>query len=69
VADPNLENSAVANIESDLIETLKPPANVSNPIPPHTIQNHTKEIIAEFRLFIHGYRSERFKIGNIEAEI
>jgi hypothetical protein len=62
VADPNLKNSAVTNIESDLIETLNPLANIFHPIPPQTLQSHTKEIIAEFRSLIHGHRSERFQI-------
>jgi len=59
VADPDSPNSAVKNIESDLIETLNPRANISRPVPPVTLQKHTKEIIAEFRSLIHRHRNDR----------
>ena len=44
VTDPQLKNSQVQNIESDLIETLSPSANMSRPVPPVTLQEHTKTI-------------------------
>ncbi|MBM3792233.1 MAG: hypothetical protein FJW35_18045 [Acidobacteria bacterium] len=56
VADPNLPKSAVQNIESDLIEILNPAANVLRPVPPVSLQKHTKEIIAALRAQIHTYR-------------
>ena len=62
VADPELSNSAVQNIESDLIETFSPRANISRPVPPVTLQEHTKEIIGEFRTLIHENRSGKFKL-------
>lgn len=62
VADPELSNSAVENIESDLIETLNPAANVSHPVPPVSLQQHTKQIIAEFRSLVHRYRSDRYRL-------
>lgn len=62
VADPHLANSQVQNIESDLIETLSPSANMSRPVPPVIIQEHTKTIIGEFRALIHTHRPERFLI-------
>ncbi|OGX46680.1 MAG: hypothetical protein A2216_02950 [Omnitrophica WOR_2 bacterium RIFOXYA2_FULL_45_12] len=60
VTDPQLANSQVQNIESDLIETLSPSANMSRPVPPVTLQEHTKTIIGEFRKLIHAHRLERF---------
>ena len=65
VADPGLENAAVNNIESDLIETLNPMGNISRPVPPVTLQEHTKVIIAEFRSLIHENRSQRFALPNL----
>lgn len=56
VADPHLANSQVQNIESDLIETLNPYANMLRPVPPVTLQQHTKTIIGEFRELIHRSR-------------
>jgi len=64
VADPDLENSAVQNVESDLIETLNPRANVSRPVPPVALQKHTKEIIGAFRSLIHAHRNDRFVVAN-----
>ena len=58
VADPDLSNAAVQDIESDLIETLDPQANISHPVPRTILQKHTKEIIGEFRSLIHGHRSD-----------
>ena len=58
VADPHLANSQVQNIESDLIETLGPSANMSRPVPPASLQEHTKTIIGEFRDLIHEHRSD-----------
>ena len=64
VSDPELGNAEVQNIESDLIETLSPRANVSRPVPPLTLQQHTKVVIAEFRALIHAQRQERFFVKN-----
>jgi len=67
VADPDhLEDAAVKNIESDLIETLNPRANISRPVPPVSLQKHTKEIIAEFRSLIHAHRDERFEVPTLK---
>jgi hypothetical protein len=69
VADPdNLESAAVNNIESDLIETLNPYANLSHPVPTKTSQEHTKRIIAEFRSVIHAHRNDGFVIADVEAD-
>jgi hypothetical protein len=68
VADPDLLDSNVIDIESDLIETLNPEANVSRPVPPVNLQEHTKEIIAEFRSRIHEERSKRFQIADLQAD-
>lgn len=62
VADPHLDNSQVQNIESDLIETLSPSANMSRPVPPVILQEHTKTIIGELRALIHAHRPEHFFI-------
>jgi len=59
---PELPEAAVRNIESDLIETFNPAANISRPVPPVSLQQHTKEIIAEFRSQIHGHRGERYRL-------
>jgi len=67
VADPDLENSAVQNVESDLIETFNPRANASRPVPPVTLQGHTKKIIAEFRSLIYAHRKERLSVADVEA--
>jgi len=68
VADPNLENAAVQNIESDLIETFNPGANISHPVPPLSLQRHTKKIIAEFRSLIHANRNIRFAIAGLQVD-
>jgi hypothetical protein len=68
VADPDLRNSDVRDIESDLIETLNPRANVSRPVPPVTLQEHTKEVIAEFRSLIHAHRNDRFVVADVEID-
>jgi hypothetical protein len=68
VAVPDLSNPDIQNIESDLIETFNPRANMSRPVPPVALQGRTKEIIAEFRSFIHAHRNERSEISNIDAE-
>jgi hypothetical protein len=62
VADPDLEDSAVQDIESDLIETLNPRANILHPVPSVILQKHTKEIIGEFRYLIHDHRRDRYTI-------
>jgi hypothetical protein len=62
VAVPGLSNPDVRNIESDLIETFNPLANVSRPVPPVTLQERTKEIIGEFRSLIHGHRDTMYAI-------
>jgi hypothetical protein len=68
VADPDLENSAVQDIESDLIETLNPRANVLRPVPPVTLQAHTKEIIGELRSLIHAHRDEWFSVPDLQSD-
>ena len=62
VADPELSNSTVQNIESDLIETFSPKANILRPVPPSVLQTHTKKIIGEFRKIIHRNRDGRFEL-------
>ena len=62
VSDAELRNPDVQNIESDLIETLSPWANVSRPVPPVSLQEHTKLVIAQIRRLIHAHRSERFVV-------
>jgi hypothetical protein len=62
-ADPALPNSQVQNIESDLIETLNPRANLSRPVPPVSLQAHTKEVIGQFRELIHEHREDRFLLA------
>lgn len=61
VADPDLDNSQVQNIESDLIETLNPSANMLRPVPPVTLRECTKAIIGEFRELIHKGRKHFFR--------
>lgn len=56
VADGNLSNDQVGEVESDLIETLNPVANVMRPIPPKHLQEHTEGIIADLRDQIHRSR-------------
>jgi hypothetical protein len=68
VADPDLENSAVQTIESDLIETLNPRANISHPVPRVILQKHTKEIIAGFRSLIHEHRCDRYAIPVLQVD-
>jgi hypothetical protein len=69
VADPDLPKSAVTNVESDLIETLNPRANILRPVPPPvTLQGHTKEIVAELRSLIHAHRTERFEVADVKAD-
>jgi len=63
VADSALSNRAVANIESDLIETLNPSANVSRPVPPVSLQEHTHEVIRHFRREIHADRGRKYKLA------
>jgi hypothetical protein len=67
-ADPELPNAAVRNIESDLIETLNPRANLSRPVPPESLRTHTKDVIAEFRALIHAHRADRFTIPDLGAD-
>lgn len=62
VADPNLENASVLNVESDLIETLNPTANIQRPVPPERIQSHTVKVIEQFRKQIHENRTRRYEI-------
>jgi hypothetical protein len=62
VTDSDLSNAAVANIESDLIETLNPSANVKRPIPPVSLQRHTREVIGHFRRAIHGERGRSYRL-------
>jgi hypothetical protein len=68
VGVPGLPNPDVQNIESDLIETFNPRANVSRPVPPVTLQERTKEIIGEFRSLIHGHRDERIAVADLEPD-
>lgn len=63
VTDPELSNIAVSNIESDLIETLNPTANVNRPIPPVSLQTHTQEIIGHFRRAIHKTRGQKYLVA------
>lgn len=62
VADPDLSNSQVGTIESDLIETLNPTANRNRPVPPIALQAHTHKIIGCLRQAIHGARETRYYI-------
>jgi hypothetical protein len=62
VGDSELSNAAVPNIESDLIETLNPTGNVSRPIPPVSLQTHTREIIGHFRQAIHEARERKYRV-------
>jgi hypothetical protein len=66
VAVPGLSNPDVRDIESDLIETLNPRANASRPIPPVALQDHTKEIIGEFRRLIHAHRDTGYTIADLD---
>ena len=59
VADPELSNADVQNIESDLIETLNPRVNVCHPVPPKSLQEHTRSIVGAFREVIHHEREDR----------
>ena len=68
VANRDLENAEVQDIESDLIETLNPRANISHPVPGVILQKHTKEIIAAFRSLIHEHRSQRYTIPVIRVD-
>ncbi len=56
VSCQELSNEEVREVESDLIETLNPRANVSRPVPPTSLQKHTKRIVAQFRAVIHENR-------------
>ena len=67
-ADPDLQNAEVQDIESDLIETLNPRANVSHPVPPVNLQKHTQKIIGEFRSLIHKNRSDRFAVPDLQVD-
>jgi hypothetical protein len=58
-ADPAQDDSKVRDVESDLIELLSPSGNLNRPVPPHKLQDHTKEIVAEFRRLIHTNRKKR----------
>lgn len=57
VCDPApLSNADVATIESDLIETLNPDANLQHRVPPVFLQDHTRDIVASFRSAVHSHR-------------
>jgi hypothetical protein len=61
--DPLLSNDEVRTIESDLIETLNPMANMQRPIPPESLQQHTHDIVAAFRTAIHAARQDHYSIS------
>jgi hypothetical protein len=56
VATPDLKNSAVHDLESDLIEALNPKANLSRPTPPHQLQRSTGVVFSQLRQRIHASR-------------
>ncbi len=60
VAVEDLGESQVRNIESDLIETLNPVANIVRPSPPAELQELTVEVIKHFRRQIHSRRTRPF---------
>jgi len=53
---PNLNNQEVNRIESDLIETLNPIANVQRPAPVSDLQDYTVKVIRSFKQNIHANR-------------
>jgi len=65
VADPELSNRDVQNIESDLIELLNPSANFKRPVPPTSLQQHTHMVVGHFRRLIHSERERRYHIGHL----
>lgn len=62
VSAPEITDAEVREIESDLIKTLNPSANVSRSVPPSRLQARTKEVLACLRETIHEHRSDRFKV-------
>ncbi len=62
VSAPDITDAEVREIESDLVETLNPSANLSRPVPPSHLQTRTKEVLACLRETIHENRSDKFQV-------
>lgn len=60
VAAPKLNKIQLNTVESDLIETLNPSANIDRPTPLSDQQSVTLEVINELRHEIHNERLHRF---------
>jgi hypothetical protein len=60
VSAPNIHNDEVREIESDLIESLNPRANIMRPAPPTTegMQANTKDVFYALRTQIHQSRPQ-----------
>jgi hypothetical protein len=58
----DITDAEVREVESDLIETLNPTANLSRPVPPSRLQARTKEVLACIRETIHEHRSDGFQV-------
>jgi hypothetical protein len=56
VATPDLDNQNVGGVESDLIETLNPAANISRPTPQAQIKESTWVVLGALRHQIHVSR-------------
>jgi hypothetical protein len=69
VSDPTFPNDLVLQVESDLIETMAPRANLSRPVPPAGPQKHTPEVVAHFRKQIHEARNERFRLRDYFQDV
>lgn len=59
---PDINNVDVEKIESDLIETLNPIANIKRPSPHSDLQDKTTEIIRRFKSLIHSNRKESYNV-------
>jgi hypothetical protein len=59
VPAPKLSDSEILMVEADLIEALRPSANLSRPTPVRLVQSHATIIFARLREIIHNNRPEK----------
>jgi hypothetical protein len=62
VSYPEVSNRDVHDIESDLIELLNPSGNLERPVPPPTVQQRTRAVVAQLRRMIHSERRHRYPL-------
>jgi hypothetical protein len=68
VASPEINEGDVEIVESDLIESMNPIANIKRPVPPAFLNSDTAKIFHQLREQIHNERKNRFIVSLKESQ-